>query len=163
MSSPNPGISAAGEAAGRTALNPSTGPAAIGGMVVPGEAEPDPPVPQRVPSAEEDRLTTVVSDIAKLATAMSALSLSGPREEATSREKMWGRSGRPQATAGGAPESVRARGSVPAAQSVPGGSTTKRTHGLEATGADTTSRGGYAKGPAASTDPQRQAASRYRA
>ena len=93
MSSPNPGISAAGEAAGRTALNPSTGPAAIGGMVVPGEAEPDPPVPQRVPSADEDRLTTVVSDIAKLATAMSALSLSRPREEATSREKIWGRSG----------------------------------------------------------------------
>ena len=163
MSSPNPGISAAGEAAGRTALNPSTGPAAIGGMVVPGEAEPDPPVPRRVPSADEERLTTAVSDIAKLATAMSALSLSRPREEATNREKIWGRSGRPHATAGGAPESVRAARSIPAAQSVPGGRTTKRTHGLEAAGAVTTGIGGYANGPAASTDPQRQAASRYRA
>ena len=42
MSSPNPGISAAGEAAGRTALNPATGPAAIGGMLSPGESEPEP-------------------------------------------------------------------------------------------------------------------------
>ena len=37
MSSQNPGISAAGRALGRTALNPASGPAAIGGMLQAGE------------------------------------------------------------------------------------------------------------------------------
>lgn len=121
-------------------------------MVVPGEAEPDPPVHRRVPSAAEDRLTTAVTDISNLAHAMRALSLARDPDEATSREKYWGRSGGGQyATVGGAPESVR------------GGSTTKRAHELGATGAVTTGVGGYANGPAASTDPHRQAVSHYRA
>jgi hypothetical protein len=151
VASPNPGISAAGEAAGKTALNPSTGPAAIGGMVVPGESEPDPPVYERDPSAGEERLTAVVSDISKLASAMSALSLSRYSKEAASRQKLWGRSGgAPYPTAGGTPESVHA------------GGTTKQANGLEATGSVATGIGGYASGPAASTDPHRKAASHYR-
>jgi hypothetical protein len=156
VSSPNPGISAAGEAAGRTALNPSTGPAAIGGMVVPGESEPEPPTRRRVPSAAEDRLATVVSDISKLATAMGALSLSRHPEEAARREQYWGRSGGgPYAMGGGAP------GSVPGAESVHGGSTAKRVHELGTPGAATTGIGGYTTEPAPSTDPPRQAASRH--
>ena len=155
MSSPNPGISAAGEAAGRTALNPSTGPAAIGGMVVPGEAEPDPPVPQRVPSAEEDRLTTVVSDIAKLATAMSALSLSRhPRGGRHVREKMLG-SFRPAVHDGGWRSRVRPCSGVGPCGTVhpwwkhdeahPWVRGHRRRHDEQI--------GGYANGPAASTDP----------
>ena len=152
MSSPNPGISAAGEAAGRTALNPSTGPAAIGGMVVPGESEPAPLVPRRVRSASEDRLTTVVSDITKMARAMGALSLSLQPEDAPSREQYRGRSGGGRyAAVAGSPEPV------------PGTSTPHTTQGLGATGAVTTGIGGYANVPAVSTDTHRQAASRYRA
>ena len=150
MSSPNPGISAAGEAAGRTALNPSTGPAAIGGMVVPGEAEPTPPVPQRVPSASEDRLTTVVSDIATLAKALGSLSLDIYPEEAPSHEQHGGHSGGGQyVTAAGAPEPV------------PNAGTPHATQGLGATGAVTTGIGGYANGPAASADTHRQEPSRF--
>jgi hypothetical protein len=152
MSSPNPGISAAGEAAGSAALNPLSGPAAIGGMVVPGESEPDPPVPQRVRSAVEDQLTAVVSDIAKMASVVGALSLSLPPERAPSREKIWGRSGGgPYAAGGGAAEPVQ------------GGSTAHTSHGLGATGAVTTGIGGYANVPAVSGDTQRQATGRYRA
>jgi len=152
VSSPNPGISAAGEAAGRTALNPSTGPAAIGGMVVPGESEPAPPVPRRVRSASEDRLTTVVSDITTMARAMGALSLDLHPEEARSREQHTGHSGGGQdVTAAGSPEPVT------------GASTLHATQGLGATGAVTTGIGGYANVPAATTDTHRQTASRFRA
>jgi hypothetical protein len=150
VSSPNPGISAAGEAAGRTALNPSTGPAAIGGMVVPGESEPAPPVPRRVPSASEDRLTTVVSDITTLARALEALSLDIHPEEAPSHVPPRGHSG------GG--QYVAAAGSH---EPVPDPSTPHTTQGLGATGAVTTGIGGYANGPAASTDTHRQAPSRF--
>jgi hypothetical protein len=159
VASPNPGISAAGEAAGKTALNPSTGPAAIGGMVVPGEAEPEPepPVYRRDPSDGEERLSAVVSDLSKLASAMRALSLSRYSKEAASRQKLWGRSGgAPFPTAGGARESV------PAPESARAGGATKQANGLEATGSVTTGIGGYANGPAPSTDPHRQAASRSR-
>jgi hypothetical protein len=71
MSSPNPGISAAGEAAGRTAQNPSSGPAAIGGMLSEGEPEVEPSDDVTLRS----RLKTAISDIAKLAHAMGALSM----------------------------------------------------------------------------------------
>jgi hypothetical protein len=152
VSSPNPGISAAGEAAGRTALNPSTGPAAIGGMLSPGEAEPEPPVHHPVRSPVEDRLTTVVSDITRLAAAMGALSLALYPEEPAPPETPWERSGGGQyAAAGGDSGSVN------------GGGTTEPTHGLGATGAATAGIGGYASVPIASTDAHRQAASRYRA
>lgn len=162
VTSPNPGISAAGEAAGRSALNPSTGPAAIGGMR---ESEPEsepPPLPpirqrahtpayKRVRSAEEDQLTTVVTDITRLAMAMRALSLSPHSEEEAPIEN-WGRPGDgPYAASGGVPEPVRGAGG------------TNRTHGLGATGSATPDIGGYATVPVASTDTHRQAASHYRA
>jgi hypothetical protein len=75
MASANPGVSAAGEAAGRSALNPSAGPAAIGGMLVPGEE------PEVEPSEQmklQARLSSAVSDITKLANAMEALSVDLP-------------------------------------------------------------------------------------
>jgi hypothetical protein len=153
VSSPNPGISAAGEAAGRTALNPSTGPAAIGGMVVPGESDPVPPVPQRVRSASEDWLTTVVSDITTMAKAMSALSLDIRTGEVAPHEQHRGYAGGGQdVTAAGSPEPV------PGASSPP-----HTSQGLGATGAVATGIGGYANVPAASADTHRQTASRYRA
>jgi hypothetical protein len=127
-------------------------------MVVPGESEPDPPIRRRVPSAAEDRLATVVSDISKLATAMGALSVSRHPEEAARREQYWGRSGSGSyATDGGAPEPLHV------AESVLGGSTTKRAHELGTPGAITTGVGGYANEPTPSTDPPRQAASRHHA
>lgn len=70
MSSVNPGISAAGEAAGRTALDPSSGRAAIGGMLSVGEI-PDTDMPN--PSALQTRLSMVVSEITKLADAIQGL------------------------------------------------------------------------------------------
>jgi hypothetical protein len=71
MSSVNPGISAAGEAAGRTALDPSAGRAAIGGMLSVGEIPEDTETPG--PATLQTRLSMVVSQIAKLADAMEAL------------------------------------------------------------------------------------------
>lgn len=68
----NPGISAAGAAAGRSAQNPSAGPAAIGGMLSTSPEEPigfDGPEPVVL----EERLTLVVSAITRLADAMEAL------------------------------------------------------------------------------------------
>src|ERR1019366_9856489 len=82
--SANPGVSAAGEAAGRSALNPSAGPAAIGGMLVPGEE------PEVEPSEQmklQARLSNAVSDITKLANAMEALSVDSPRGGIASSEK----------------------------------------------------------------------------
>jgi hypothetical protein len=150
VSSPNPGISAAGEAAGRTALNPSTGPAAIGGMVVPGETEPTPPVPQRVRSASEDRLTFVVSDIATLARALGALSLDIHPEEAPPHDQHGGDSGGGQYVAAADPP-----------EPVPNVGTPHTTPGLGATGSVTAGIGGYANGPAASADTHRQEPSRF--
>jgi hypothetical protein len=71
MSSVNPGISAAGEAAGRTALDPSAGRAAIGGMLSVGEIPEDTETPGS--ATLQTRLSMVVSQIAKLADAMEAL------------------------------------------------------------------------------------------
>ena len=72
MASANPGVSAAGAAARRTALDPSAGRAAIGGMLSVsdtfGEGCAD-------PAALQTRLTSVVSDVAKLAYAIEALTL----------------------------------------------------------------------------------------
>jgi hypothetical protein len=67
----NPGISAAGSAAGRTALDPSTGPAAIGGMLSLKGAGID-ELPEGTPL--EARLSMVVTDITRLANAMEVLS-----------------------------------------------------------------------------------------
>ena len=72
MSSVNPGISAAGEAAGRTALDPSAGRAAIGGMLSVGEI-PEEENPDR--STVQGRLSAAVSDITKLAGALQGLKL----------------------------------------------------------------------------------------
>jgi hypothetical protein len=85
MPSPNPGISAAGEAAGRTALNPSAGPAAIGGMLVPGE---EPEVETSGQTEMQTRLSTAVSDIAKLANAMEALSVGRYRVASPAEERV---------------------------------------------------------------------------
>jgi hypothetical protein len=159
VTSPNPGISAAGEAAGRTALDPSSGPAAIGGMRE-SEPEPQPPVQprnhtpayKRVRSAEEDRLTDAVTDITRLGTAISSLFVARRPEEAVAPEEGWGRSGGGQLPgSGGTSEPVR------------GGGPTNRTHGLGATGSVTPGIGGYAAVPVAKTDTHRQAAGQYRA
>jgi len=74
MSSQNPGISAAGKAAGMTALNPAAGPAAIGGMLQPGEVADDDRSDLDLAKVQS-RLAKVVSDIAKLANAMEALAV----------------------------------------------------------------------------------------
>jgi hypothetical protein len=73
MSSVNPGVSAAGGAAGRAALDPSSGRAAIGGMLQVGEIPEDTETPD--PDTLQSRLSSVVSQIAKLADAMEALRL----------------------------------------------------------------------------------------
>jgi hypothetical protein len=78
MSSQNPGISAAGKAAGKTALNPAAGPAAIGGMLQAGDLAEDPSDFDL--TGVQSRLAKAVSDIAKLANAMEALSAMNTRE-----------------------------------------------------------------------------------
>jgi hypothetical protein len=78
MSSQNPGISAAGRALGRTALNPASGPAAIGGMLQAGDLENDSweDHPWEVdPSDVRSRLAKAISDITKLANALEALAV----------------------------------------------------------------------------------------
>jgi hypothetical protein len=88
MSSQNPGISAAGRAAGKTALNPAAGPAAIGGMLQAGDlAEESSDLDL---SVVQSRLAKAVSDIAKLANAMEALSAIRTREaeESDRNERM---------------------------------------------------------------------------
>jgi hypothetical protein len=159
VSSPNPGISAAGEALGRTALDPSSGPAAIGGMRE-SEPEPQPPVHQRnhtpaykrVRSAEEDQLTTVVTDLTRLATAIGSLSFGRYPEDADSSEEEWGGS-----------EGGQFPGVGPTPEPIRGGGTTNRTHALGAAGSVTPRIGGYTNVPVAQTDTHRQAASHYRA
>jgi hypothetical protein len=119
-------------------------------MVVPGEAEPTPPVPQRVRSVSEDRLTTVVSHIAMLSRALGALSLDIHPEAVPPRQQHGGHSGGGHYSApAGAPELV------------PDAGTPRTTQGFGATGAVTTGIGGYANGPAASADTHRQASSRF--
>ena len=85
MSSQNPGISAAGRALGRTALDPASGPAAIGGMLQAGQRE----------DASSDidhqdvrsRLAKVISDITKLANALEALAVTGtPKVDESDRD-----------------------------------------------------------------------------
>jgi hypothetical protein len=79
MSGVNPGISAAGEAAGRTALDPSAGRAAIGGMLSVGEMEvSDEETPDR--STPQGRLSSAISDITKLAAALQGLKLKATNE-----------------------------------------------------------------------------------
>jgi hypothetical protein len=73
MSSQNPGISAAGRALGRTALNPASGPAAIGGMLQTGQPEDDARAIDL--SDVRSRLAKAISDITKLANAMEALAV----------------------------------------------------------------------------------------
>lgn len=85
MSSQNPGISAAGRALGRTALNPASGPAAIGGMLQAGNVEDD--AWDVDPSGTRTRLTKAVSDITKLANALEALAVTAsPETDATDRD-----------------------------------------------------------------------------
>ena len=64
VSSQNPGISAAGRALGRTALDPASGPAAIGGMLQAGNLEDD---CGDETTGARSRLSEAVSDITKLA------------------------------------------------------------------------------------------------
>jgi hypothetical protein len=152
MSSPNPGISAAGEAAGRTALNPATGPAAIGGMLVPG------PEPSAEAVALQTRLTNAVSEIAKLADSVRALALSREEEAALQQEV-------------GAPgETYRERsggqgGPLPSLTSdatVGGNGTTHRRFGLGATASVTTNVMGDTALSIGSDGPFRPAAPQYR-
>jgi hypothetical protein len=109
------------------------------------EPEPQPPVPQRthlpaykrVRSDEEDHLTDVVTDITRLAMAISSLSLAREPGEVDDPEEYWGPSG---------------GGQHPGADGAP-----------EPTGAVTPGIGGYSNVPVAQTDTHRQAASHYRA
>jgi hypothetical protein len=73
MTSQNPGISAAGRALGRTALNPASGPAAIGGMLQTGQ--PDDDLTDIDLADVRSRLAKAISDITKLANAMEALAV----------------------------------------------------------------------------------------
>jgi hypothetical protein len=162
VSSPNPGISAAGEAAGRTALDPSTGPAAIGGMLSPGDdAEPPPPPPRppvkdRLPriirsrprNPLEDRLTAVVSEISNLAIALEALSLKRQETPPPPRNQ----------ESGGGEVSLP----QPSSDTAPGSNQAHSTYGLGATAAAPSTISGYASLPVTSTDTHRQAASYYR-
>ncbi len=85
MSSQNPGISAAGRAAGKTALNPAAGPAAIGGMLQPGDLAEDDVNPDL--AVMQSRIAKAVSDIAKLANAMEALAaVTTPDPEGSARD-----------------------------------------------------------------------------
>jgi len=82
MSGVNPGISAAGEAAGRTALDPSAGRAAIGGMLSVGEISDAEALDRSTP---QGRLSSAISDIAKLAGALQGLKLKTTHETGTPR------------------------------------------------------------------------------
>jgi hypothetical protein len=148
MPSPNPGISAAGEAAGRTALNPSAGPAAIGGMLVPGE-EPD--VETSEQTELEIRLSTAVSDIAKLANAMEALSggrsrVASPPEQRTTVHN--GAADDPPPT--------------PGADLATGEGGAGRVVGLGAVNGETSNPNGFAARAGAPGETNRQVASHYR-
>jgi hypothetical protein len=162
MASPNPGISAAGEAAGRTALNPSAGPAAIGGMLVPGEEEPEvessdatdvhADVPTEVLTEMETRLSSAVSDISKLAKALGALSMTAPREHRTQHPdpaRQNGAAGEPSPTMAVADPSAGDGGS-------------SRPVGFGAGPGETGNIGGYAASPGAAVETHRQVASFYR-
>jgi hypothetical protein len=167
MSSPNPGISAAGEDLSRTALDPSAGPAAIGGMLSPGEgeAEAPPPPPARPPindrlpalptvirerrpgNALEDRLSAVVSDISNLVIALEALSF------------------RPLGSAPPPPRQGRDEaGQLPpiSPETTPGTNYGHSAYGLGATASSTPQVAGYARLPMTSSDTHRQAASHHR-
>jgi hypothetical protein len=158
VASPNPGISAAGEAAGRTALNPSAGPAAIGGMLVPGEEEPEVETsdvtepPADVPTEMEARLSSAVSDLTKLANALAALSMAPPRE----LPMRHGDSAR-QNGAGGEPASTMAVADLSAGD---GGSS--RPVGFGPGGGETGNIGGYAASPGVAVETYRQVASYFR-
>jgi hypothetical protein len=162
MASPNPGISAAGEAAGRTALNPSAGPAAIGGMLVPGEEEPEvetseatdgqADVPTEVLTEMETRLSSAVSDISKLANALGALSLAAPREYQTRQPDSARHNG-----AAGEPATTMA-----VAEPSAGDGGSSRPVGFGAGSGETGNIGGYAASPGAAVETHRQVASFYR-
>jgi hypothetical protein len=162
MASPNPGISAAGEAAGRTALNPSAGPAAIGGMLVPGEEEPevetsdatDVPadVPTDVPTEMQARLSSAVSDLTKLANALAALSMAPPRDHPIRHDDSARENG-----AGGEPASTMAVADPSAGD---GGSS--RPVGFGPGSGETGNIGGYAASPGVAVETYRQVASYFR-
>jgi hypothetical protein len=146
MPSPNPGISAAGEAAGRTALNPNAGPAAIGGMLVPGE---EPEVERSGETTLQIRLSSAVSDITKLANAMVALSLGGrraPEAAPTPVHNGWRDDGSP----------------VPAAGDGGGETNAGRPPGFTTISGESGTMSGYAARPGAAVESNRQVASYYR-
>jgi hypothetical protein len=153
VASPNPGISAAGEAAGRTALNPFAGPAAIGGMLVPGEEpEEEPEIETSGATEMETRLSSAVSDIAKLANALEALSIVRPREHGISHSESStkiGPAGEPAPTM-----------TVVDATAADGGSS--RPAGFGTANGEPGNSGGYAASPGASVETQRQVAGHYR-
>jgi len=149
MPSANPGVSAAGEAAGRSALNPSAGPAAIGGMLVPGE---EPEVEPSEHMKMQMRLSEAVSDLAKLAHAMEVLSINRLHEGVAGSENGDRR-------ADGADEGVP----PPPTRDSPNGDSAlhvPRTMGAVAEGPR--NFGDFAKMPGPSAEAQRQAASHYR-
>jgi hypothetical protein len=168
VASPNPGISAAGEAAGRTALNPSAGPAAIGGMLVPGEEEPEAETsdaievhtekPTEVLTEMETRLSSAVSDLTKLANALGALSMAPPREFRTLHDDSAGQNGvAGQNGAAGQPATTMAVADPSAGD---GGSS--RPVGFGAGSSETGTIGGYAASPGVAVETHRQVASYYR-
>jgi hypothetical protein len=137
MSSPNPGISAAGEAAGRTALNPATGPAAIGGMLVPG------PEPSAFAVSLQNRLSTAVSDVTKLLKVLRELSLNLNRGGSPTEEPQWERSASGGETSPSLPNTGPAAGNAHTNAHTNGGNDPRRGYGLGATAAVTTDVLGY--------------------
>jgi hypothetical protein len=133
MSSLNPGISAAGEAAGRTALNPKTGPAAIGGMLVPG------PEPSALAVSLQNRLIAAVSDVTKLLNALRELSLNLNRAGSPTEEPPNERSVRGDETAPSLPHT----GPTIDQNAANGDREPRRGYGLGATAAVTAEVRGY--------------------
>jgi hypothetical protein len=146
VSSPNPGVSAAGEAAGRADLNPATGPAAIGGMLVPG------PEPSAQAVLLQCRLTSAVSDITKLADILRTLSVDAHRGAELTGPPLGERSG------GG----VDPWPTLPAAGPSGESNNTHRRFGLGATAAVTHNVSGYTAPVAELTDGHHPPASHNR-
>ena len=148
MASANPGVSAAGEAAGRSALNPFAGPAAIGGMLVPGD-EPD--VEPSEQMKLHARLSTAVSDITKLANAMEALSINLPRGRSVVPEMSdMRRDGEGGSVTPSVLDSVQ--GDTSGHVTRPAGTAAEAAHTLS----------GFSRMAHPTSDAQRQAASHYR-
>jgi hypothetical protein len=151
MSSPNPGISAAGEAAGRTALNPKTGPAAIGGMLVPG------PEPSALAVSLQNRLISAVSDVTKLLNVLRELSLNLNRADTSTEQPL-----RQRSASGEPPPPFPHSGPVVENGTSNGSRDPRQGYGLGATAAVATDITGYRPSSMEAVDWQHPPTSYYR-